>query len=233
MFKQIIAGAILAGAGAGLCASLLQIVFVQPVLLHAELYESGQLVHFGSASDVSADQAVAGFDLQRDSLTTAFNLLVYTGYALILTALMALAQLRGATISARNGLVWGACGFFVVQFAPGFSLAPEVPGVAVVDVQTRQLWWTMTVAAAGIAVWLAAFGRSPAAWGAAIVLLLLPHIVGAPEPEFFAGPAPTELGALFVSRAYGVSLAAWTALGILSAFFLRLDPARERTGVAA
>ncbi|EAU42973.1 hypothetical protein FP2506_09026 [Fulvimarina pelagi HTCC2506] len=230
MIKRILAGAVLAGAGAGFVASVLQIGFVQPVLLHAELYETGELVHFGSSSSVPAEQAVALFDLSRDALSFAFNLLVYTGYGLILAAAMALAELRGATITARQGLVWGTCGFLAVQFAPGFSLAPEVPGVAVIDVQTRQLWWTLTVASAGIGIWLIAFARSWAGWGVAIILLLAPHIVGAPEPEYFAGPAPTELGALFVARAYGVSLVAWSTLGLLAAYFLaeqRIEVRRE------
>ena len=39
--------AVLAGIGAGLIASLLQLWFVQPVLLYAELFESGQLTHYG------------------------------------------------------------------------------------------------------------------------------------------------------------------------------------------
>ncbi|MER0237251.1 CbtA family protein [Fulvimarina sp. MAC8] len=233
MLKNILAGAILAGAGAGLVASILQIVFVQPVLLHAELYESGVLQHFGSSSTVSADQPVALFDLSRDGLTVAFNLLVYTGYALILTAGMALANMRGASITARQGLIWGACGFLAVQFAPGFSLAPEVPGVAVIDVQTRQLWWTLTVFAAAIAFWLVAFGRSWAGWGTAVVLLLLPHVIGAPEPEFFAGPAPTELGALFVSRAYGVGLASWVALGGFAGYLFAHNPIGVRRAASA
>ena len=41
MFSRILTSAVFAGAAAGLIAALLQLFFVQPVLLHAELYESG------------------------------------------------------------------------------------------------------------------------------------------------------------------------------------------------
>ena len=49
MFSRILVSALFAGFLAGLIAALLQLVFVQPVLLHAELYESGALNHFGDA----------------------------------------------------------------------------------------------------------------------------------------------------------------------------------------
>jgi cobalt transporter subunit CbtA len=219
VFSRLLTSALFAGAAAGLIAALLQLYFVQPVLLHAELYESGALVHFGAASTASAHPELGGFDALRDGLSVVFTMLVYTGYAMVLVALMALAQQRGAQIDARHGLIWGVAGFVAVHLAPGFTLAPEVPGVAAADVYARQVWWIATVVAAAIALWLIAFGRSWAAWGAAVVLLLAPHVVGAPEPDVFTGPVPTEIGALFAARAFGVGLAAWVMLGGFAGFF--------------
>lgn len=224
-FSRIVISAVFAGAAAGLLAALLQLVFVQPVLLHAELYESGALVHFG-ADAVSAHQDVGGFDLGRDALSILFTLLIYSGYALILVALMAVAETRGATITARTGLLWGLAGFLAVHFAPGFSLAPEVPGVAAADVYARQAWWGVTVAATAVALWLIVFGRGWAVWGIAVALLLAPHLVGAPEPDVFTGPVPTEIGAAFVARAFGVGMAAWVMLGGFAGFFWRREAAR-------
>lgn len=225
MFTRIFASAIFAGAAAGLVTALLQLAFVQPVLLHAELYESGQLVHFGSAA-AQGNPTIAGFDALRDGLSVLFTMLTYSGYALILVAAMSIAETRGATIDARTGIIWGVAGFVVVHFAPGFSLAPEVPGVAAADVFERQIWWFGTVISAGVAVWLIAFGRSWAGWAPAIVLLLAPHAIGAPEPDAFAGPVPTEIGALFASRAFGVGMAAWVMLGCFAGFFWRREAIR-------
>lgn len=219
MFTRLLTSALFAGAAAGLIAALLQLYFVQPVLLHAELYESGQLVHFGAETAVPAVQDLGGVDPVRDGLSVIFTMLVYCGYALVMLPLMALAQDRGARIDARTGLIWGLAGFVAVHFAPGFTLAPEVPGVAAADVHDRQIWWFATVLAAGIALWLIAFGTSWAAWGAAVVLLLAPHVIGAPEPETFTGPVPTEIGALFAARAYGVGMAAWVMLGAFAGCF--------------
>lgn len=51
MFARLLTSALIAGAAAGLIAALLQLVYVQPVLLHAELYEGGERTHFAAASD--------------------------------------------------------------------------------------------------------------------------------------------------------------------------------------
>lgn len=224
MFTRILTSALFAGAAAGLIASLLQLVFVQPVLLHAELYETGALVHFG-ADPVSARPDLPGIDPMRDGLSVFFTMLIYCGYALVLVAAMAFAAERGAQINARNGILWGIAGFVATHFAPGFSLAPEVPGVAAADVEIRQIWWFTTVATAAIALWLIAFGRGWPAWTAAAILLVAPHLYGAPEPATFTGPVPTELGALFAARALGIGLAAWTLVGLFAGFFW------EREGV--
>ena len=226
MFTRIVTSALFAGAAAGLIAALLQLYFVQPVLLHAELYETGALVHFGGDA-VSAHQDVGGIDPLRDGLSILFTMLVYTGYALILIAAMAFAENRGHVVTARNGIIWGIAGFVIVHFAPGFTLAPEVPGVAAADVYERQIWWFATVATAALAVWLIAFGRNWLAWGAAVVLLLAPHVIGAPEPDQFSGPVPTELGALFAARAFGIGAVAWVLPGLFAGHFWRREADRE------
>ena len=218
MLSRFIISAVFAGAAAGLLTGLLQLVFVQPVLLHAELYEGGDLVHFG-AEAVSAHPELPGFDLMRDGLSVIFTMLTYTGYALILIGAMSFAEERGTPITARWGILWGIAGFVAFHLAPGFTLAPEVPGVAAADVTARQIWWFATVAAAVVALWLIAFGRSPVMILIAAVLLAAPHLIGAPEPDTFAGPVPTEIGALFAARALGVGLAAWVMLGAFAAYF--------------
>ena len=227
MFRQIATSALFAGFCAGLIAAALQLVFVQPVLLHAELYEGGDIVHFG-AEAVSAHPDLPGFDPVRDGLSVLFTALVYTGYALILVALMALAAQRGAVIDARHGILWGLAGFASAHFAPAFGLPPEVPGVAAADLVARQLWWGATVVATAAALWLIAFGSGWMAWGAAIGLLLAPQLVGAPHPDSFTGPVPPEIGALFAARALGVGLAAWVARGAFAGYFWQ----REAAGAA-
>jgi cobalt transporter subunit CbtA len=125
-------------------------------------------------------------------------------------------------------MLWGIAGFVSVHFAPAIGLPPEVPGVAAADLVDRQIWGSATVIATAAAIWLIAFGRGWTAWGAAVVLLLAPHLVGAPQPAAFAGPVPPELGALFAGRALGTGLAAWVALGAFAGYFWQ----RETAGVS-
>jgi cobalt transporter subunit CbtA len=220
MFSRILTSALFAGAAAGLIVALLQLIFVQPVLLHAELYESGELVHFG-AEAVSAHPELPGVfaELSRDLLSMVFTMLIYTGYAMVMIALMSLAEGQGHRVDGRTGVLWGIAGFVAFHFAPGLSLAPEVPGVAAADVTERQIWWFATVAAACVAMWLIAFAGNLISYVVAAVLLMAPHVIGAPEPDVFTGPVPTEIGALFAARAFGVGLAAWVLLGSFAGYF--------------
>jgi cobalt transporter subunit CbtA len=215
MFVKITVSALIAGFGAGLLAAVLQFAFVQPILLHAELFETGSLTHFGNGPSAAMMPHEGGMDPTRDGLSIIFSALIYCGYAFVLLSVMALAEERGQPITPRLGLVWGIAGFIAVQMAPAFGLAPELPGMSAADVTARQIWWFATVAATGTGLWMVAFGRNWTFWGAAIILIAAPHIIGAPMSDMLTGPAPPELGSEFAARALGTGLAAWTALGVL------------------
>ena len=215
MFTRILTSALIAGSGAGLVASLLHFLFVQPVLLQAELFESGALQHFAHRATEMPVMTFA-FDPVRDGLSIVFYMLIYSGYGLILVSLMSIADDQGSRVTARTGLLWGIAGFVTVLLAPGVSLAPEVPGVAAADVAPRQIWWFATVGATGVALWLIAFGKDHLVVGLAALLLLAPHLYGAPEPDVLTGPAPPEIAALYAARVFGVGLAVWACLGVFA-----------------
>lgn len=225
MFTRILTSALFAGFAAGLIFALLQSVFVQPVLLHAELYETGAKVHFGTDGS-SSHAAIASFDVVRDGLNILFSALTYTGYSLMLVAAMVLAEERGVEITSRKGILWGLAGFFAFQFAPAISLPPEVPGSAAADVAVRQVWWFSTVAATGVSLALIAFGRDFKAYAVAIALLLMPHLIGAPHPDMFEGTTPPELAGLYAGRSLGVGLAVWICLGLFTAYFWQREGER-------
>ena len=210
MFQKIAVSALIAGFGAGIIAAALQYVFVQPLLLHAELFETNA----NTPLDMVA-VARGTFDVQREGLNVVFSALIYTGYAFVLLAAMVWAEERGQPITPRAGIFWGAAGFLTMHMAPAFGLAPDMPGLNGADVEARQIWWYGTAACTGIALWLIAFGRNWAMWGAAIVLLAAPHLIGAPQPDMLTQVAPPELAASFAARTLGVALVVWTSLGLL------------------
>lgn len=243
MLSRLLTSALIAGAVAGLIAALLQLSFVQPLLLHAELYEDGVLTHFAAAdAGHHHDEATAphgddiapapvpaatgetapvpdaddGIDWARDGLSVLFSILVYAGWGMLMVAAIALAENRGHRVTSREGLVWGLAGFLAVQLAPAFGLAPELPGMSAADITQREIWWIATVILSAAAIWLIAFGRNWGVWALAIVLAALPHLIGAPHPVELTGPTPPELAAQFAGRALGVGLIAWVALGLLT-----------------
>lgn len=235
MIQRMLTSALCAGLAAGLLAAVLHFSLVQNLILLAEQYESGQIVHLGTAAapapEVGHDHttpaaAAAGHDhgtpatpLRRNSLTALFTVLVYTGYGLLLVAGFALAEIFGTRITAREGLLWGGAGFVAFQLAPGLGLAPELPGTPGADLALRQIWWLGTVAATATSIAVLAYGRGISVTVLAVALLAAPHVIGAPQTAPFAGVAPPELAAAFAARVLGASLAAWLLLGSVAGHF--------------
>ena len=242
MIQRMVASAVFAGFAAGLIAAALQFVFVEPLLLRAELYETGRLVHVSGAPELHGpraneatetgvvgpatgaaagqDQDVAEpFDAKRTALTVLFMALTYVGYALLLVAFYGFAESRGARITPRAGLLWGLAGFVALMLAPAAGLAPELPGMTAADLAPRQIWWVATAIATAAGLWLIAFGKTPVVWAAAAALILAPHLIGAPHPAQVFGAVPPELAAAFVGRTLAVGMAGWVLLGLLLARF--------------
>lgn len=220
MLTRIITTALFAGFLAGILAAILQFLLVQPILLHAELFEGGELTHFGaSGAGTPAHADWPGFDPMRDLLSVLFTALIYTGYAFLLVAGFAFAADRGHTLTPRTGILWGIAGFVAVQLAPAMGLPPELPGAGAADVAPRQVWWFGTVFVTALGLWLIAFGTSALSWAIAAIALAVPHIIGAPEPDLLVGPVPPEIAAHFAARALGVGLVSWSVLGCLAGYF--------------
>ena len=210
MFAKVGVSALIAGFGAGLVASVMQYAFVQPLLLHAELFEADPTTALDIVTSPRGE-----FDLVRQGLNVIFAALIYTGYAFILLAGMVFAEQRGHPITARNGIIWGIAGFIAMHFAPAFGLAPDMPGLNGADVEARQIWWYLTIALTAGGLWAIAFGQSWMLWGVGIILIAAPHIIGAPTPDTLTNVAPPELASLFAARTLGTALVVWTSLGLL------------------
>jgi cobalt transporter subunit CbtA len=222
MTKNLFVSAICAGIAAGLLASALQFIFVIPVLLEGELYETGARVHFGTDGSPQSDRGtppLAG-DWLRHSMTVAFNIVTYTGYGLLLAAMISFASLKGITTTAKQGLIWGLCGYIAVQLAPAISLPPELPGTIAAEVGQRQLWWISTILASAAGLGLIAFGHSYLPL-AGVVLMAIPHLLGAPHLDTFFGVAPPELAAEFATLSLGAAAAGWVLLGYAVAAMLQ------------
>ena len=243
----MVTGAVFAGVAAGLFAALLHFAFVQKYIVLGEQYESGTAVHFagvaaamdGATTETHSHDATAtehqdstataqphdngdagdASSLQRNALTMLFFVLLYAAYGLVLVAGFGLAQHFGGCVTAREGLLWGIAGFVCLHLAPALGLAPELPGTAGPELTDRQLWWAATTVCTAVALALIAYGRKPLWIAFAIILLAMPHVIGAPELEGFSGVAPPEVASAFAARTLAVGLAAWSLMGWLAGWY--------------
>lgn len=211
MFFRVFASAVIAGLLAGLVLTGLQLAVTSPLILTAETFETVTPAAPAGEHQHADDEAAEG--PRRMLFTGIATVSTGVGFALLLVAAMAL---RGREVDARTGLLWGAAGFAVFALAPGFGLPPELPGSVAAEVAPRQAWWAATAAATAIGLWGIAFARHWAIVLGAVVLIALPHVVGAPHPPEGAGRVPPELAAHFTTASLGLAAVFWLLLGAIA-----------------
>ncbi len=199
MISRTLLTGLLAGLLAGVVLTVLYVAKAQPLILHAELYEHA------AGPAVSAPPPVA-----RTLQTLMFNVLTGAAFGLILAALL---TLRGRPVGVRQGAIWGAAGFVAFALAPAFGLPPELPGAAAAELEARQVWWLLAAGATAGGIGLLVFAGGWAGRLGGAVLILLPHVIGAPHPEALGGGVPAALAAQFVAVSLGMNAMFWVVLG--------------------
>lgn len=242
LFRRIVLFALLVGALTGLLLSAIQFWQVIPIIQGAERFENARASPVADPprgatqgrEHAEHSQAAGEWEpaegAERTGYTLLSNVLTAIGFALImLAAMVALLRRNPATrFDWRYGLLWGLAGYVVFFGAPALGLPPEIPGAEAAPLASRQLWWILAVSctAAGLAV--VAFVRSSWRW-AALGLLFVPHLVGA--PHLGGGPfaeyppeAAAELANLARQFVWATAVANalfWLALGSASVWVVR------------
>jgi cobalt transporter subunit CbtA len=239
LFRQIVFYALLVGILAGLVVTLVQAWQVVPIILSAEAYEGAAaegvvisaLAEEGHhAAEAQAWAPADGFE--RTAFTLLSNSLTAMAFAMLLmAAMLASLNLKGTDrfLPARwYGLVWGASGYLVFWLAPALGLPPEIPLQVAAELEARQIWWVFAVVCTAGGLAGLAFGPSPWRWGAPL-LLLIPHLVGAPHPvgAMFGEQPPAAAAALealaqqFIGASAIANASLWLVLGFTSAWAVR------------
>ena len=225
MIKRIAQTAGFTGLLGALLLTLLQSFWVAPLILQAETYEkpAASEVHehasmAGHTHDAEAWEPEDGW--QRVLSTTGGNLVVAVGFALMLAGLY---TLRSPTRTSQ-GLLWGVAGYATFCLAPTLGLPPELPGTAAADLLQRQIWWVGTAASTAVAIALVVFGKHWALKVLGIVIVVIPHIMGAPQPLVHSSLAPEALESQFKIASQLTNFAFWLALGVISAWLFRRKP---------
>jgi len=233
LFRNVVFIAAIAGLVAGVVLACMQAYATVPLILKAEVYEQAGGGHehaaapTANATDTNAMSSAApapaeaaapaeeegwapadGFE--RFAFSVAANIVTGIGFALVLVAV---SEFAGGIGSWRQGVFWGLAGFAVFTLAPGLSLPPELPAMPVADLMQRQIWWVATVIATAIGLALIAFRTSALLTILAVVLIVAPHMVGAPQPDSFVTPIPEGLHHQFVVAVTLTNLVFWLVLG--------------------
>ena len=225
MIGRVILAALLAGIAAGLFYGAIQHVRLTPLILEAEKYENagGGHSHDHAAATTTTTQSAPVTEAapeegawapadgaERTFYTFIASIVAAAGFAAVLAGISIVSGIR---ITPRNGLLWGIAGFLAVHLAPAASLPPELPGMPAGDLLARQAWWVGTIVATGLAIWL--FTQRNEMWAkvAAVILVALPHIIGAPMPPTHESGVPAVLSAQFAANTLAVAALMWLAIG--------------------
>lgn len=236
MFNRLLTSGLIAGVLAGICVAAIQEFTTTPLILKAEIFEKAAEGHHHAALKTPLDAqivfvhdagpAVATVSdpkewepedgLQRTLYTSAATIGAAVGFAMMLLAVMLASE---ATITGSTAALWGAAGFVITGLAPGFGLAPELPGSVSADLLARQVWWISTAAMTALGLWSIWRWRTIGPVLGGVALIAIPHIWGAPHPAQFGSTVPAELASHFTSSSLAIQAILWVLVGALAGFF--------------
>jgi cobalt transporter subunit CbtA len=233
MFRNIVFSAFGAGVAVCLALSVVQSFTTEPLIIHAEQFETAEAPapqehDLGPAAELSATAAhehhhdeeawspADGFE--RTFYTVVANLVIGVAVSLMLLGGMVL---KRDAIDWRRGLLWGIGGFIAVSLLPSLGLPPELPGTPAAEIFSRQGWWLGTAAASVTGIGLIVFAVQWPLKAVGVALLIVPHLVGAPVSPSHEVPYPGALAGEFVAASLAVSALLWTLSGAASGWLLQ------------
>lgn len=218
-FRELVTAALWTGLLAGLLLTAVQQIQVIPTLLKAEVYEENAAAAVvANTHDHHEWQPENGWE--RTLYTAIANITLGVGFALLIGAVMCL---RGRPGSWRMGLLWGLAGYLTFFVAPSLGLPPEVPGTTGAKLADRQSWWLITALDTGLGLSLLAFAKTKTYKFFGAVLLISPHLIGAPQPETHNSAAPAELVQSFIIATVFANAVFWLAIGGLMGQFYKKE----------
>jgi len=230
MLHRIFLTALLAGALAGVSMFVAHMMMTTPLIIQAEAYETTGATHSHESNATPESMAAhgetspdahawaPGAGLERNAYTLVADLLMSIGFAFLLVGAIALS---GQDVDLKRGLIWGLCGFAALSVGPALGLAPELPGMQSPDLQARQIWWVATALATAAGLALIFFTDPQPLKIVAAILIVLPHLIGAPENDVYSGELPAVLASRFAVASLVVNGLFWLVLGGSAGYFYR------------
>jgi predicted cobalt transporter CbtA len=206
MILRLLSAALAAGFLAAVVATGLQLALTSPLIIEAERYEQRGASHAAEAFPVVHAHIVrvhSGHDHGTPDAAPewqpapGFQRMAFTGLATLV-----------------GGVGYALAGFASFALAPSLGLPPELPGQEAAPLLARQAWWVMTAAATGMGLYLIGIRRSLIAILGGLVLIVTPHIVGAPPPPAEESALPAALAAQFAARSLAIGAVFWAMIGL-------------------
>ena len=223
IFSRIVYSSILVGLVTGVLLSCLQMTSLNPIIFAAESYQQGMGdAHAGHGHDHDAHGWMPADGFERTAYTVLANVLLGTGFAAVMLALMNLYRLtRGRAISWSQGSLWGLAGYAAVFLAPALGLPPEIPGASTAPLEHRQIWWLLTALSACVGIAVLAFAP-PRIKVTGLLFLVIPYVVGAPavdrpvfqHPDVEVVQELARLHQQFIVASGVTNLVFWLCLGL-------------------
>lgn len=211
-FRKLALISLLAGITSGLLLTVFQHYLTQPLIFAAEQLEVPTPEHLHEW------QPAEGF--QRNFFTFLFNTLTGFGFGLLLSAGM---YLKNHT-NYLYGLAWGVAGYTVFFAAPSLGLPPELPGTESAALLNRQTWWLFTALLTSGGLFSLSFGSTRSWKLSGLVLLVVPHLIGAPQPDFENSLASETLQHQFVIFSALNNGVFWLVLGaVVGMLFQKIE----------
>ncbi len=217
-FRNLVLSAFIIAIVAGLIFSAYQAFFITPIILSSEVYEILEPVNHQIEAWSPAD------GMERNAWSFGTNFLLCFAYALMLLSAMSVKP----EVTAIKGLFWGIAAYLTLFVAPALGLPPEIPGMEAAYLEGRQVWWLVTVIFTAVSLWMIAF-QSLFYKGVGVVLIIIPHIFGTPQPEThgFANTEPIAIEALttlwhqfIIQTSIGNALL-WLVMGASAGFLIK------------
>ncbi len=228
MIGRLVLAALIAGMAAGFIYGGVQHVQTTPLILAAEVYETAPAHdHAAAATDPAAPATAAtpapAHEHEEEEWAPA------DGWQRTLSTTACLGDHRRGLcrFAGRRFAAHGIShhteerldlGHLRISgratVAPGAGLAPELPGMPAGDLVSRQVWWVATIIASGVGIFLIATRRELIWLAAAVVLIALPHIIGAPQPLTHETAVPAGLAASFAANTIAASAVLWSLIGL-------------------
>ncbi len=224
MIFRVFAAALAAGVLAAILITGLQHFITAPMIFEAETYETADVNHDNAAPPAEEQAWTPAPGMERLLYTLLANLVAAIGFSLLVIVGM---TFDPPLASAGRGVLWGMAGFAVFTLAPNLGLAPELPGMLAAALKERQIWWLAAVVFSAGGLGSMIFGKSLIVKALGPVLLVLPHLWGAPHIAA-ESRVPAELAARFSASTIVLSAVFWVVIGYFSGLiFSRLGERRQ------